>query len=119
MNDGAFLHHEYARAELERGLDVLLDQQDRYAALVDAVNFTADLRNQTRHDAFGRFIKNDELWPHHQAAGNREHLLFAARQCPARLLQPLPEAGKAGEHIVFARDVTLSGQADIEIFDDR
>ena len=32
MDDGALFHQEYTRAELQRGLDVLLDQQDRNPA---------------------------------------------------------------------------------------
>ena len=74
-------------------------------ALVDAVNFAADLRDQPRHDAFGRLVQNDQLRPHHQAAGDREHLLLAAGQCAARLLQALLETGKAGQHI-FLRSLS-------------
>src|SRR5262245_17605177 len=68
--DRALFHQKYARTQLERGLDILLHQQDRDAALVDAVNLAPDLRHQARHDAFRRLVENDELRPHHQAAGD-------------------------------------------------
>ena len=47
-------------------------------ALVDAVDFAPDLRDQARHDPLGRLVENDQLGPHHQAARDREHLLLAA-----------------------------------------
>src|SRR5262245_64829739 len=43
VDDGALLHEEHTRTQLQRGLDVLLDQQDRHAGLVDAVDLPPDL----------------------------------------------------------------------------
>src|SRR5947207_11899294 len=51
MDDGALLHQKHARAQFERGLDVLLDQQDGDAGLVDAMDLAPDLRDEARHDA--------------------------------------------------------------------
>ena len=88
-------------------------------ALVDAVDLAPDLRNQARHDAFGRLVEDDQLRPHHQAARDREHLLLAARQRDGRLLQALLETREAGEHIVFAFGVALAGDADAQVFQHR
>src|SRR5919197_4783664 len=38
VHDGALFHQEHARAQPQRGLDVLFDQQDGHAGLVDAVD---------------------------------------------------------------------------------
>ena len=43
MDDGALLHEKHPRAELERGFHVLFHQQDRNPALIDTVNFAANL----------------------------------------------------------------------------
>src|SRR5262245_61955128 len=72
VDDGTLLHQEHARAQFQRGLDVLLDEEDGNAGLVDAVNLAPDLRDEARHDALGRLVEDDQLRPHHQAAGNGE-----------------------------------------------
>src|SRR6266436_1629654 len=79
INDGAFLHQKNSRTELKRGLYILLNQQNRHTTLVDTVNLAPDLRDQLRHYSFCRLVEDDQLGPHHQAARDREHLLFAAR----------------------------------------
>src|SRR5262249_10305174 len=78
-----------------------LDQQDRDAGLIDAVDLAPDLRDEPRHDAFGRLVEDQELRPHHQTAGDGEHLLLAAGQRVAWLLKPLPEPWEAAKHIVL------------------
>src|SRR5436309_2254534 len=50
MDDSAFFHEKHLRTELESCLDILLDQQDRHAALIDAMDLAPDLRDQPRHD---------------------------------------------------------------------
>src|SRR6476469_3566177 len=58
IHDSSLFHQEHAWAQLERRLDVLLNQQDRDARLVDPVNLAPDLRHQTRHDALGRLVED-------------------------------------------------------------
>src|SRR6516162_288901 len=115
IHDSSLFHQEHAWAQLERGLDVLLNQQDRDAGLVDAVNLAPDLRDQTRHDAFGRLVEDHELGPHHQAARDGEHLLLATRERVAGLLESLLEAREAAEHVFFAFGIALAGKPDVEI----
>jgi len=61
-----FLHHEHARTSRSAVSTVLLNQQDRYACLIDVVDLTPDPRNKPRHDAsvgsskmikFGRIMR--------------------------------------------------------------
>src|SRR5262249_14355548 len=111
IDDTAFLHQEDARAQLERSRYVLLHQQDRDAALVDAMNLAPDLRDEPRHDALGRLIENNELGAHHQAARDRKHLLLAPRERISGLLRAFLETGKAGKHILLALGAPFPRQA--------
>src|SRR6185312_16610194 len=83
------------------------------------MDFAADLRDEARHDAFGRLVENDELRPHHQAARNRKHLLLAARKRAALLFQPLLQARETGEHIFFKLLVGFARDANAKIFEHR
>src|SRR6185312_5386197 len=106
-------------AQFERGFDVLLDEQDRHPALVDAMYLAPDLRHEQRHDAFGRLIQDDQLWTHHQAARDSQHLLLATRQRIAGLLDALLQARETGEHILFLLGGALTGQPDAEVLHNR
>src|SRR5581483_5839726 len=103
MNDGAFFHEEDTLAKLQRRLNILLDQQNGDTTLIDAMDLASNLGDKSRHDALGRFVENDELRPHHQAARDGEHLLLTARQGISGLLEPLLEPREAAEDIVLAR----------------
>src|SRR5262245_14423281 len=119
MDDSALFHEKHAWAELDRGFDVLFDKQDRNPALIDAVNFASNLRDQPWHDAFGWLVQNDQFWPHHEAASDREHLLLTAGQRAPRLFQSLLETREAGEHVFLLRGIAHAGDADHEVFQDR
>src|SRR6266446_9336927 len=116
VDDGALFHQEYARAELERGFDVLLDQEDRHASLVDAMDYAPDLRNKPRHDAFGRLVQDDQLGPHHETARDCEHLLLAPGKRIPRLPDTFLEAWKASKHVFLAFRVAPLAKPDAEIF---
>src|SRR5262249_12354003 len=115
MDDRALFHQKHPRAQLERGVDVLLDEQDRDAGLVDAVDLPPNLRAEPRHDSLGRLVEDDQLGPHNQAARDREHLLLAARQRVAGLLEPLLEPREAAEYVLLALAIALARQPDVEI----
>src|SRR5450631_2170529 len=116
VDDGAFFHQEYARAELERGFDVLLDQEDRHASLVDTMDFAPDLRNKPRHDAFGRLVQNDQLGAHHETARDGEHLLLAAGKGIPRLADTFLETRKASKYVFLAFRVAPLAEPDAEVF---
>src|SRR6516165_6990718 len=116
IDDAAFFHQEDARAQLERGFYILLDQQDRYAVLVDTMNLAPDLRDEARHNALGGLVEDDQPGPHHQAARDSKHLLLTARKRTPRLSGSLLEPGKAGEHILLALGIALAGHSQAQIF---
>src|SRR5713101_6703434 len=111
VDDDALFHQKNARAQLERGLYVLLHQKDRDPALVDTMNLAPDLRDEPRHDALRRLVQDDQPGPHHQAACDREHLLLAARERISRLPGAFLEAGKASEHIFLALGIAFARQS--------
>src|SRR3546814_7235059 len=80
VNDDALLHDDDAPAYAERRLDVLLDEQDRDAGAVDLLNLAPDVGHEAGHDSFGRLVEYEEFRSHHEAAGDRQHLLLATRQ---------------------------------------
>ena len=96
----ALLHDVDALARLERQRHVLLHQQDRHALAVQHVDDLADLRDHARHQAFGRLVQQDDLGLEHHRAGDRQHLLLAARQRAAGLVAPLGQHREIGEDLV-------------------
>src|SRR5262245_24266316 len=112
VDDGAFLHQEHARTGSRRGIYVLFAQQDRHAGLVDAVDLAPDLRHESWHDTLGRLVQDEKLRAHHQAARDRQHLLLAARERAAGLLEAFLQAREAGEHVLFALRIALAWQPD-------
>src|SRR5947209_4861310 len=119
IHNSALFHQEDARAQLERGRHVLLDQQDRDARLVDTMNLAPDLRDQPRHYALGRLVQDEQLGTHHQAACDRKHLLLAARERISGLLGALLEAGKASKHIVLALGIALARHSQAQVLHHR
>src|ERR1700724_2199933 len=97
--DRALLHEIDALARREGERHVLLDQQDGDALLGERGDDLPDLRHHARHQAFGRLVEQDDLRLEHHGAGDREHLLLAARQRAARLVAPL------GEHRKICKDL--------------
>src|SRR5580658_1804450 len=97
--DRALLHEIDALARREGERHVLLDQQDRDALPVQRVDDLSDLRHHARHQAFGRLVEQDDPRLEHHGAGDREHLLLAARQRAARLAAPLGEHREIGEDL--------------------
>src|SRR2546427_8202998 len=64
--------------EVEGELDVLLDQKNRLAFLLQAQEGAADLRDDQRCKSFGRLIHQQHARVSHQRAADREHLLLAS-----------------------------------------
>src|SRR5246127_1658010 len=80
------------------------------------MNFASNLRHQLGHYSFRRLIEDDQLGPHHQASRNREHLLFAAREGVAGLLEPFFKARKARKDVILTLGIALALQSNIEVF---
>src|ERR1700731_2621257 len=94
MADGPFLHEINALARLERERHVLLDQQHRDALAAEHVDDVPNLRYHARHQPFGWFVEQDDFRLEHHGAGDRQHLLLAARQRAAGLIAALRQDGK-------------------------
>src|SRR5438876_2960032 len=77
-----------------REAEILLDQQDGEALLLEPRDGAADLLHDHRREALGGLIEQQEARTGAQDAPDREHLLLAARELGALALQPLVQVGK-------------------------
>ena len=91
MHDAAVLQHVGAVRDLERHRDVLLDQQDGEAALVEQADGVQHLLHHQRREAERGLVEHDELGRAHQAAADGEHLLLAAGHGAGELVRALGE----------------------------
>src|ERR1700722_20328035 len=89
--DAGFQHIAPA-GDVEREFDILLDQQDRGAAFVDGLERLMHFLDHFWREAMAGFIEQQQLWPHHQGAADRNHLLLASRQRSRELSVSLPQA---------------------------
>src|SRR5262249_10233019 len=78
--DAAIFQYIAAMGDLERGHDVLLDQQDGEPCLVQPTHDAEHLLHNRRREPERRLIEHDQPGLAHQAAADRQHLLLAARQ---------------------------------------
>ena len=84
----------------EHGAVVAVDDQGADAGRADVADHAPDLGDDQRRETFGRFVEDQQARVRHQRAANREHLLLAARQLLAAVLEPLREARKRCEHAI-------------------
>src|SRR5690348_5887659 len=61
-----------------RELHVLLDQEDRDAALAEASDHPRQLAHNERREALARLIEQQHFWVADEGASERQHLLLAA-----------------------------------------
>src|SRR5205823_14949514 len=86
------LEHHAAIGQPQRELHVLLDEKDAHALLVaDAPHELADLLHHAWREAEERLVHHEKLWPRHQAARDRDHLLLAAGKRVRELRAACPE----------------------------
>ena len=100
--------------DLERKLDVLLDQDQRHLPR-KLFQAPGDLLDHADPDALGRLVEHQEPRPAEHGAADRQHLALAARQGAGGLLQALGELGEEIEHVVHARAVGLADAAQQEV----
>src|SRR6476660_4186384 len=77
--------------DLERALDVLVDQEDRLALRGQAADQLVDERGHARLDTGGGLVDEEDDRIVHQAAGDLELALLAAAEGAGRLPAPLPQ----------------------------
>ena len=84
-DDAAVLQHVAVVGDVERHVRVLLDQEQRRAALaVDADDDLEDLARQARRQAEARLVEQDQSAAPPSARARCEHLLLPAREQPGR-----------------------------------
>src|SRR5688500_235703 len=91
--DAAF-HHVAAVAGFERELCILFHQQQRHSFLRDRSYGLEYLLHHDRRQSHAGLVEQQQFWPAHQRASDREHLLLASRKRASPLTAPLREARK-------------------------
>src|SRR5258705_12148812 len=101
IHDGAAVHHGEVVAELERKVEILLDQHGCDLAEVAQIrDGAADGLDDRGLDAFSRLVKEERARPHHQRAADRELLLLAAGEVTAAPAEHAVEHREEREHVV-------------------
>jgi hypothetical protein len=62
------------------------------------VDDAPDLHGDQRREAFGGFVEDQQIGVGHQRAADGEHLLLAARQLPAAVVDALAQPRKGFHH---------------------
>src|SRR5271166_1855177 len=96
--DAPLLDHSDAIDEVEQGLEVLVDDEDRLTLVLEALETIPDFHADERSEPFGRFVQHDELGVGHQRAPDGEHLLLSAGELVAEIAAALSEAWEEAEH---------------------
>src|SRR6185369_6087074 len=92
QRDASVLEHIGVLRERQRHGDVLLDQDDRGALGVEALDHAEHFLDDGGRQAQRGLVEHDELGLAHQAAADREHLLLAAGHGAGVLAAPLGQA---------------------------
>src|SRR5579864_4905071 len=91
IDDPAMLHHVMPVGDGGSEAEVLLDQQDREALLLQRADRAADLLHDDRRKTLRRLVEQQQARAGAQDAPDREHLLLAAGQFRALALPALGE----------------------------
>src|SRR6266511_362369 len=97
-HDLAGIDDDHVVGEVERELDVLLDQHDRLSFGPELGDGAADLSDELRRQPFRELIHQQHPRVAHKRASDREHLLLAARERARDLGVPLSQPRKQLEH---------------------
>src|SRR3954451_6132108 len=118
----AAIHHGKTVAEFAGKVEILFDQHDGDVAEVAQIgDGAADVLDDRGLDAFGRLVEQQQFWPHHQRAADRELLLLAPGEIAAAPAQHRLQHRKQREHVVRnVAVVALQGaEPGLEVFLDR
>src|SRR2546423_4018150 len=99
--DRSIGHHVAAVRQLEGVEGVLLHQEHgELLARVEGADGVEDLAHDQGCKTERGLVEQEQPRPAHEGAGDRQHLLLAARQRAAALREPLLEAGEDGKQDV-------------------
>src|SRR3989454_3646388 len=122
-DDATGLHHVAAVGHPEGKVRVLLDHEHRGTAPPDVGDDLEGRLHQGRCEAERGLVEQDQPRPRHQRAGDREHLLLAARERARHLPPPISEdrelGGDALEVLVHSAAVAPHIRSYLEILQDR
>src|SRR4051812_533524 len=118
----AAIHHRKTVAEFAGKVEILFDQHDGDVAEIAQIrDGSADVLDDRGLDALGRLVEQQQLWPHHQRAPDRELLLLAAGEIAAAPAEHGLQHREQRVHVV--RNVLVlapeRAEAGLEIFLDR
>src|ERR1700684_2343110 len=99
--DLAHLEHGPPVGDSEGKIEVLLDNEHRGSVPQSfAAQNTDDAIDDGRLQAFRDLVNEQQAWSKHEGAGENQHLLFAARQRPRLLSEPLLEKREIAEGVI-------------------
>src|SRR5256885_8385687 len=97
QDDAPVLEDVGAVRERERAGDVLLDEQDGRAALVDPLQILEDQSDRHRGETEARLVQQQQPRARHEPAADGAHLLLAAREGAGHLPLALAQAREERE----------------------
>ncbi len=107
VDDPAVLHDKKTVGQGRGEAEILLDQQNREPLPLELGDGAADLLDDDRREALGRFVEHQKSRAGPQDARNGQHLLLAAGQLAAAARQPLAQVGKEREDALHAHRARL------------
>ena len=75
-------------------VQVLVDEQDGKAQLLQAAETLPDRLANERRQPFRGFVEDQQLWAQHQRTPDRQHLLLTAGELDAHVIAASQELGK-------------------------
>src|SRR3979411_2692304 len=87
-----------------RAAEILLDQQDGEALLLEPRDGASDLLHDHRREPFGGLVEQQQARAGAQYAPDRQHLLLSAGELGALAAQALPEVRKQLEDLLERKD---------------
>src|SRR5690242_1973366 len=94
VDDAPVLHHVMPVGDGGREAEILLDEQDREAALLERADRAPDLLDDDRRQSFRRLVQQQEARARTQDAPDGEHLLLTAGELGPLASAPLGEVRK-------------------------
>src|SRR5579871_4026382 len=97
VDDAAILHDIVAVGKSSGEMEILLDQQDREALLLESADGVSDLLDDDRRETLGWFVEQQQTRPGAQDTADRQHLLLATGELGALAAEPFPQVGEQFE----------------------
>src|SRR4051794_1553766 len=114
--DNPAVFHDVITVRDRRGeTEILLDQEDGKALLLERANGAADLLDDQRREPVGRLVEQQHTRAGAQDAPDCQHLLLSARGLGALAAQPLLEIGKQRKDFFSGEPARFHDRRQIEV----